>query len=128
MTTSTSPTLPLGTALTFTHAGECVVGGRVSRARGTTVKVERLFEQLPVRRKELVKNAKREMAKAIELVQAYALVKTGVRFEVRNIVKGSVCPPSGEYICSGMGRLTEDEWPSSAMAGNLKSTCRLRPR
>ncbi|GAA6017569.1 hypothetical protein JCM8202_000336 [Rhodotorula sphaerocarpa] len=88
MTTSTSPTLPLGTALTFTHAGECVVGGRVSRARGTTVKVERLFEQLPVRRKELVKNAKREMAKAIELVQAYALVKTGVRFEVRNIVKG----------------------------------------
>lgn len=88
VTTSTSPSLPLGTALSFTPAGECIVGGKVSRSRGTTVKVERLFEQLPVRRKELIKNAKREMGKAVDMVQAYALIKTGVRFEVRNIVKG----------------------------------------
>ncbi|GAA5881569.1 hypothetical protein JCM3774_005352 [Rhodotorula dairenensis] len=87
MTTSTSPTLPLGTALAFTPAGDCIVGGKVPRSRGTTVKVERLFEQLPVRRKELDKNAKREMGKAVEMVQAYALIKTGVRFEVRNLVK-----------------------------------------
>ncbi|GAA5987368.1 hypothetical protein JCM10908_001929 [Rhodotorula pacifica] len=88
MTTSTSPSLPLGTALSFTHAGECIVGGKVSRSRGTTVKVERLFEKLPVRRKEWIKNAKREMGKALDMVQAYALIKTGVRFEVRNVLKG----------------------------------------
>lgn len=92
ITTCTSPSLPLGTALSFTPAGELQVESakRVSRSRGTTVKVEKLFENLPVRRKELSKNAKREMGKAIELVQAYALINTGVRFEVRNIVKGYV--------------------------------------
>ncbi|KWU43746.1 DNA mismatch repair protein MutL, partial [Rhodotorula sp. JG-1b] len=89
ITTCTSPTLPLGTALSFTSAGELRIGSkRVSRSRGTTVKVEKLFENLPVRRKELSKNAKREMGKAIEMVQAYALINLGVRFEVRNIVKG----------------------------------------
>ncbi|GAA5827519.1 hypothetical protein JCM11251_003846 [Rhodosporidiobolus azoricus] len=88
MVTSTHPTLPVGTSLTFTHSGECVVGGKVARNRGTTVKVEKLFDNLPVRRKELQKNAKREFGKALELLQAYAIINTGVRFEVKNAMKG----------------------------------------
>ncbi|GAA5949189.1 hypothetical protein JCM10213_008237 [Rhodosporidiobolus nylandii] len=88
MTTSTASTAPVGTHLTFLPSGQCVPGGKVARNKGTTVKVERLFENLPVRRKELQKNAKREFGKALELVQAYAIISVGVRFEVRNAMKG----------------------------------------
>jgi len=62
-------------------------GRKVARSKGTTIKVEKLFESLPVRRKELIKNAKREFAKALELLQAYALIWTGVRFEVKNTTR-----------------------------------------
>ncbi|GAA5974445.1 hypothetical protein JCM11641_003218 [Rhodosporidiobolus odoratus] len=88
MLTATAATTPMGTNLTFTSAGDCVVGGKTARPKGTTVKVGRLFENLPVRRKELVKNSKREFGKALELIQAYAIINAKVRFEVRNAVKG----------------------------------------
>lgn len=94
MVTSTAATAPKGTTLSFTSAGACVPQKKVARERGTTVKVERLFEHLPVRRKELVKNAQRELGKALALLQAYALVNTGVRFEARNVTKGCVAPTS----------------------------------
>lgn len=58
--------------------------------KGTTVKVDRLFDALPVRRKELVKNAKREFGKALDLLQAYAVINSGVRIEVKNVTKGCV--------------------------------------
>ncbi|GAA5924222.1 hypothetical protein JCM1841_006879 [Sporobolomyces salmonicolor] len=86
--TATASTAPVGTSLTFSRSGECIVGGKVARPKGTTVKVERLFENLPVRRKVLIKDAKKEFQKALELVQAYAIVSTGVRFEVKNVTKG----------------------------------------
>ncbi|KPV74451.1 uncharacterized protein RHOBADRAFT_532, partial [Rhodotorula graminis WP1] len=88
MVTSTASTAPMGTSLAFAHSGACTPLKKVARERGTTVKVERLFDRLPVRRKELVKNAQRELAKALALVQAYALVNVGVRFEARNVTKG----------------------------------------
>ncbi|GAA5949061.1 hypothetical protein JCM3765_003999 [Sporobolomyces pararoseus] len=87
LVTSTASSAPIGTSLTFKQNGECIVGGKVARAKGTTIKVENLFNSLPVRRKELQKNAKREFGKALELLQAYALVSTGVRFEVKNTTK-----------------------------------------
>lgn len=88
MVTSTASTAPIGTTLSFTQAGECVVGSKVARSRGTTVVVKELFNTLPVRRKELIKNAKREFGKAVELVQSYALIKTDCRIEIKNNVKG----------------------------------------
>jgi len=87
LVTSTVTTAPAGTSLTFARNGDCIVGGKVARSKGTTIKVEKLFESLPVRRKELIKNAKREFAKALELLQAYALISTGVRFEVKNTTR-----------------------------------------
>lgn len=86
--TATAETAPAGTTLSFAHSGECIVGGKAARSRGTTVTVKELFKTLPVRRKELIKNAKREFGKAVDLVQSYALIKTGCRFEVKNVVKG----------------------------------------
>ena len=57
--------------------------------RGTTVTITNLFASLPVRRKELERNSKREFGKALSLLNAYALgpcctVGTGVRLTVTN--------------------------------------------
>lgn len=59
--------------------------------RGTTVFVEGLFEPLPVRRKEFQRNSKREFAKALNILYAYALVpctkeNKGVRLNVSHIL------------------------------------------
>ena len=52
--------------------------------RGTTVSVEGLFKRLPVRRRDLEKNIKREYGKVLNLLHAYACISTGVRFSVKN--------------------------------------------
>lgn len=65
--TATAATAPAGTQLTFKPSGECVIGPKLARGQGTTVVVKELFKALPVRRKELAKNAKREFGKAIDL-------------------------------------------------------------
>lgn len=52
--------------------------------KGTTVSVANLFCRLPVRRKELEKNIKRELGKVVNLLNEYACVSTGVRFSVKN--------------------------------------------
>lgn len=54
--------------------------------RGTTVSVEGLFKRLPVRRRDLEKNIKREYGKVLNLLHAYACIGTGVRFSAKNTV------------------------------------------
>lgn len=56
----------------------------VASQKGTTVSVESIFRNLPVRRKELEKNIKREYGKALALLHAYACISTGVKFSVSN--------------------------------------------
>ena len=46
--------------------------------------MENLFKRLPVRRRDLEKNIKREYGKVLGLLHAYACVSTGVRFSVKN--------------------------------------------
>ncbi|PCH42834.1 DNA mismatch repair protein MutL [Wolfiporia cocos MD-104 SS10] len=88
VTTATAPEAPMGTVVEFDRAGRVTsCSGRVARQRGTTVTAKGLFKPLPVRRKELERNAKREFAKALNLLSAYALVpctqeNKGVRFTV----------------------------------------------
>ncbi|KAJ9116412.1 hypothetical protein QFC22_004854 [Naganishia vaughanmartiniae] len=73
--TSTQETQPLGRILKFGRDGTLVdSNGKIARQRGTTVTVEKLFSPLPVRRKEFERNAKRDFAKALGLLTAYALV------------------------------------------------------
>ena len=58
----------------------------VAAKQGTTVVVETLFHNLPVRRKELEKNIKREYNKALALLNAYACISVGVKFSVSNLM------------------------------------------
>ena len=80
---------PRGTKLEFEQSGKLRGTSVVAAKQGTTVVVETLFRNLPVRRKELEKNIKREYNKVLQLLNAYACISTGVKFVVSNqIPKG----------------------------------------
>ncbi|KAH7084536.1 hypothetical protein FB567DRAFT_529213 [Paraphoma chrysanthemicola] len=75
-----------GTKLEFEQSGKLKGTSVVAAKQGTTVVVETLFHNLPVRRKELEKNVKREYNKVLQLLNAYACISVGVKFSVSNIV------------------------------------------
>ena len=54
---------------------------------GTTVRVSNIFAKLPVRKVELTKNPKPQLSKAVQLVQAYALIESRARISFRNMQK-----------------------------------------
>ncbi|KAG1880998.1 hypothetical protein F4604DRAFT_1749317 [Suillus subluteus] len=93
-TTATANEAPMGTILEMDRNGRLrSSNSKVARQRGTTVAVSSLFKPLPVRRKELERNAKREFGKALNLLYAYALVpcateNRGVRLAVSNQLEG----------------------------------------
>jgi len=77
---------PKGTRLDFELSGKLKSTQVVASQRGTTVAVETIFKNLPVRRQELVKNIKREYNKVLGLLQAYACITTTARVSVSNVV------------------------------------------
>ncbi|SPQ20056.1 5bf4f803-a9e0-4910-9db6-30bd7442bce0 [Thermothielavioides terrestris] len=80
--TCTQQEAPRATRLEFEASGKLKGTSVVSGQRGTTVVVEDLFRNLPVRRRELERNIKREWGKVINLLNQYACVQTGVKFTV----------------------------------------------
>ncbi|VVT57261.1 uncharacterized protein SAPINGB_P005617 [Magnusiomyces paraingens] len=82
--TSTVNDLPLATKILFDFNGEIISKTETSGKKGTHVTVYNLFETLPVRRKDFLKNSKREFSKAINLLQAYAIICTNVKIVVSN--------------------------------------------
>ncbi|KZT67843.1 DNA mismatch repair protein MutL [Daedalea quercina L-15889] len=94
VTTATAAEAPMGTILEFDSAGRLTNRkGKVARQRGTTVSVSGLFKPLPVRHRELERNAKREFGKVLSLLSAYALVpcaqeNKGVRLTVTHQATG----------------------------------------
>ncbi|KAK3633296.1 ATP-binding mismatch repair protein [Elasticomyces elasticus] len=74
----------VGKKLDFEVSGKLKSIGVSAAQRGTTVTVDELFYNLPVRRKELEKNIKREYGKVLSLLNAYACISVGVRFTVSN--------------------------------------------
>ncbi|KAK3812679.1 MAG: hypothetical protein J3R72DRAFT_392497, partial [Linnemannia gamsii] len=78
VTTSTG-TSPTGLLVEYNSDGMIQSKTPTPMTKGTIVKISNLFEGMPVRRSEFVKNIKREYNKCIGLVQAYALIATNVR-------------------------------------------------
>jgi DNA mismatch repair protein PMS2 len=74
----------VGKRLDFEVSGKLKGTSVVAAQRGTTVIVENLFHSLPVRRKELEKNIKREYGKVTTLLNSYACISVGVRYAVSN--------------------------------------------
>ncbi|KAL8929205.1 MAG: hypothetical protein Q9208_001288 [Pyrenodesmia sp. 3 TL-2023] len=77
---------PKGTRLEFATSGKLNGTSVAATQKGTTVTVDGLFANLPVRRRELEKNIKREYGKVLGLLQAYACISTSVKFSVSNIM------------------------------------------
>jgi DNA mismatch repair protein PMS2 len=84
LVTAQADEVPKGKRLDFESSGKLKSTTVVASQKGTTASVEGLFEQLPVRRKELTKNIKREYGKAVGLLHAYACISTGVKLTVKN--------------------------------------------
>ncbi|EGN97537.1 hypothetical protein SERLA73DRAFT_57791 [Serpula lacrymans var. lacrymans S7.3] len=87
--TATAAETPKGTVLEMDRNGKIQSKGKTARTRGTTIIIKELFKPLPVRRKELERNVKREFGKALNLLYAYALVPCakadkGIRLTVTN--------------------------------------------
>ncbi|KAB5577781.1 hypothetical protein GE09DRAFT_1260600 [Coniochaeta sp. 2T2.1] len=80
--TCTQEEAPKAKKLEFEASGKLKKTSVVSGHKGTTVIVENLFYNLPVRRRELERNIKREWGKVINLLNQYACVQTGVKFSV----------------------------------------------
>lgn len=78
--------VPRANRLDFEQSGKLRKTQIVAGQKGTTASVEGIFKRLPVRRRELEKNIKREYGKVLNLLHAYACISTGVRFSVRNTV------------------------------------------
>ena len=75
---------PRGTRLEFEMSGKLKSTSVVASQKGTTVIVENLFMNLPVRRRELVKNIKREYGKVLGMLQTYACISLDVKVSVSN--------------------------------------------
>ncbi|KAK6525613.1 hypothetical protein TWF281_010668 [Arthrobotrys megalospora] len=90
ITTATADVAPKGTKCEFHISGALKSTSVASHPRGTTVSVETLFKNLPVRKQELERNIKREFARVVSFLQAYAIVCVGVKFTVYNN------PPNGK--------------------------------
>jgi DNA mismatch repair protein PMS2 len=84
---------PKGKKLEFEVSGKLKGASVAACQKGTTIIVEDLFHNLPVRRKELEKNIKREYSKVLGLLHAYACISTDVRISVSNQM------PKGYVTC-----------------------------
>ncbi|KAJ3158184.1 Mismatch repair endonuclease pms2 [Geranomyces michiganensis] len=82
--TCTPDSAPVGTQLEFDSRGVLISSTPAARAQGTTVTLSKLFHSLPVRLHEFKRNVKREYAKCVGILQAYALVSIGVRLSLSN--------------------------------------------
>ena len=86
VTTARADEAPKGTRLDFEMSGKLKSTQVVASQKGTTVTVEDLFMSLPVRRRELEKNIKREYGKVLGVLQAYACISTQARISVSNVM------------------------------------------
>lgn len=82
VTTCLAEQVPKGSKLVFEASGKLKGTSVVAAQRGTTVSVEKLFHNLPVRRRELERNIKRDWQKVISLLNQYACILTNVKFAV----------------------------------------------
>lgn len=82
ITTCIAEDVPKASKLEFGHSGKLAGTSIVAGQKGTIVTVQNLFHNLPVRRRELERNIKREWNKAVALLNQYASIRTGLKFTV----------------------------------------------
>jgi len=81
-------TTNVGHHLTFYHNGKIKSQKKVARQRGTTVILNKLFCTLPVRKKQLTSNFRKEYTKLLNIMTAYCLISTHAQISISNTVSG----------------------------------------
>ncbi|RUS22609.1 mismatch repair endonuclease PMS2 [Endogone sp. FLAS-F59071] len=84
VTTRTKNQASVGVRLEYDFSGRLTSKSPTPRERGTTVNLQDLFHSLPVRYREFKKKIKREYAKTLALIQAYAIISEDVRIICTN--------------------------------------------
>lgn len=74
----------IATKLELNHSGGIAKRSACARQIGTTVTLTNLFGTLPVRKREFVKNVKKEFTRMCQILQGYCLVARGVRIVCSN--------------------------------------------
>ncbi|KAJ8974600.1 hypothetical protein NQ317_019345 [Molorchus minor] len=83
-------TADFATKISYDRNGKIIEQAITAREQGTTVILKKLFSTLPVRRKEFMKNLKRDYNKMCQLLYAYCLVSKRIKFSCTNLTnKGS---------------------------------------
>ncbi len=112
---------PVATRLDFDRAGNIVKRSSVARSAGTTVSVGRLFAPLPVRLREFTRSLKRQYARALQVLQAYALVSAHARININNTLTGVQLGPA-PAAASARGGVKAQPWAVSKKAPNSSSS------
>ncbi|KAJ2962954.1 hypothetical protein NQZ79_g1921 [Umbelopsis isabellina] len=84
VTTSTATQSPTGYRIEYDANGRLISKQSIARSTGTSIQLTSLFQSLPVRHKEFKKNIKREFTKALNIIQAYAIISPNVRIVASN--------------------------------------------
>ncbi|KAI4915699.1 hypothetical protein J4E90_004144 [Alternaria incomplexa] len=74
---------PVAFKLKYDRNGELASTEHDSHPVGTTVKVTKFFDFIPVRKETAIKNSAKTLAKIRRLMQAYALARPTIRFRLR---------------------------------------------
>ncbi|GJQ68718.1 hypothetical protein Trydic_g17253 [Trypoxylus dichotomus] len=82
-------TANVATKIEYDHNGKIIKQSPISRPEGTTVTISNIFSTLPVRRKEFMKNLKKEFNKMCQLLYAYCLVSVNIKITCSNQTKAS---------------------------------------
>ncbi|KAJ1961142.1 ATP-binding mismatch repair protein [Dispira parvispora] len=82
ITTATAVQAPQGIQLEYNQAGILQHQAPSARDVGTTVSLSKLFERWPVRYAQFKRNARREYAKCVALLEAYGAICEGTRIAV----------------------------------------------
>ncbi|KJP89228.1 hypothetical protein AK88_01106 [Plasmodium fragile] len=81
-----------GYLLKFDNLGRLSHEEPTARLRGTTVSCENIFKNIPIRKKDFIKNIKSQLSDLLLLMQQYAIIYSHVKFSIQNVVtvKGNV--------------------------------------
>ncbi|KFD66677.1 hypothetical protein M514_02930 [Trichuris suis] len=98
---------PVGHTLEFDHSGNVTKKVACARQVGTTVTCRNCFESFPVRRKQLLRNLKKEFSKLVDLIRSYALLPQDVTLSVVNVKNGK---RTKEFSANCCNSIKENIW------------------
>ena len=78
------PSQECGWVLNFDHLGTLISKEKISKKNGTQVVIKDLFRDLAVRLVEFKKSYKAQYAKAIAMLQSYAMIATHTKMSILN--------------------------------------------